>query len=105
MILDQVYSYTPATTALIAMAMGKTVVSGGEPEFYEFIGEKENHPIINATFDVNKLYDSIEKVVLDKNFLSENALKSREFVEKHNNSLIVAKRFVNLWTRKILDVE
>ena len=36
-ILDQVYSYTPATTALLSMALGKTVVSGGEPEYYNFI--------------------------------------------------------------------
>ena len=32
-LLDQLYSYTPATSALLAMAQGKVAVSGGEEEF------------------------------------------------------------------------
>lgn len=94
-ILDQVYSYTPATTALLAMAMGKTVVTGGEPEYYEFIGEKENHPIINASMNVTDLINSLENVIFDKNFLNENANKARNFVEKHNDHKIVAQRYLN----------
>lgn len=99
LILDQAYSYTPATTALIAMAMGKTVVSGGEDIFYEFIGEKDNFPIVNASYDVALLEKAIEKAVLDKDFIKDNARKSRDFVEKHNDMKIVAQRFVDTWTR------
>lgn len=98
-ILDQAYSYTPATTALLAMAMGKTVVSGGEPEFYDFIGENSNHPIINATYDSGNLLSTMERTVTDKKFLEKNAFKSREFVEKHNDSMKVAERFVESWNK------
>lgn len=98
-ILDQVYSYTPATTALISMAMGKTVVSGGENEFYEFIGEKENRPVINASYRLDKLIQSIKEVALDRNFISTNALNSRKFVEKHNDSKIVAQRYLDFWKK------
>ena len=47
-ILDQLYSYTPATNALLAMAQGLVAVSGAEPEYYELIGEKANKPIFNV---------------------------------------------------------
>ena len=43
-LVDQLYSYTPATNALIAMARGLVVVSGAEPEYYEFINENEYTP-------------------------------------------------------------
>lgn len=98
-ILDQAYSYTPATTALIAMAMGKTVVSGGKPEFYDFIGEKENKPIVDTSIDIDKLTDNIRKAALDRDFLIGNSEKSRKFVEKHNDINIVTKRFLKLWNR------
>ena len=37
-LIDQLYSYTPAMNALEAMKNGTVVVSGGEEEFYSFIG-------------------------------------------------------------------
>ena len=100
-VLDQVYSYTPATTALLAMAMGKTVVSGGEPEFYEFIGEPLNHPIVNASLDIDTLASQIEEIALDRHYLFENAEKSRAFIEKHNKETVVAKRFLDFWTKRL----
>ncbi|MCH5223548.1 MAG: hypothetical protein J1E82_05855 [Muribaculaceae bacterium] len=99
-ILDQAYSYTPATTALLSMAMGKVVVSGGEPEYYDFIEEKENHPIVNASYDIEKMTRDLERVVLDRNYLKEASEKSREFVVKHNDTQVVAQRFLNFWTKK-----
>ena len=44
-LLDQLYSYTPAMNGLLAMAKGLVLVGGGEPENYEIIGEKEHRPI------------------------------------------------------------
>ena len=40
LLLDQLYSYTPAMNALLAMAKGIIVVGGGEEENYEILGEK-----------------------------------------------------------------
>lgn len=100
-VLDQVYSYTPATTALLSMAMGKTVVSGGETEYYDFIGEKENRPIINASYDVDELTRTLENLVLNRDFIKSNAYRSREFVEKHNDIEVVARRFLDFWDKKL----
>ena len=96
-VLDQIYSYTPATTALLAMAMGKTVVSGAEPEYYSFINESDLHPIINADLDLEKLTVSIENIIADRNFIATNATRSRKFVEKHNKDILVAGRFLDFW--------
>ena len=102
-VLDQLYSYTPATNALLAMAMGKVVVSGGEPEYYDFIGEYDNRPIINAVPDDDEaLFRSIEEAVLNPRSLIERGIKSREFAIKHNDADVVAKRFIDFWKSKSL---
>lgn len=99
-VLDQLYSYTPATNALLAMAMGQAVVSGGEPEFYDFIGERELRPIINAVPDDDALADAIECAVLDREALARRGREGRVFVERHNDALVVARRFIDFWTRR-----
>lgn len=101
-VLDQIYSYTPATTALMAMAYGLNVVSGGEPDYYRFIGENDNHPIINAPITLDSLTDTIEQIVLHPELIAERGRRSREFVEKHNDCTAVARRYLDFWT-SILD--
>lgn len=100
-VLDQIYSYTPATTALMAMAYGLNVVSGGEPDYYDFIGEKENRPIINAPLELDALEKTIEDVVLHPELIPERGRRSREFVVKHNDCDVVAKRFLDFWTARL----
>lgn len=100
-VLDQIYSYTPATTALMAMAYGLNVISGAEPEYYNFIHELHNHPIINAPIDIEALTSTIENVVLHPELIAERGRRSREFVKKHNDSAIVAKRFLDFWTQTL----
>lgn len=104
-VFDQIYSYTPATTALEAMAMGLTAVSGAEPEFYDFIGERQNFPIVNAPFELEPLEREIEKLVLDPASLRERGLRSREFVERHNSVDTVARRFLDFWMQRLKQKE
>lgn len=99
-VLDQIYSYTPATTALMAMAYGLNVVSGAEPEFYDFIGEHENRPIINAPIDLEPLSATLEQIILNPQQIRERGLRSREFVMKHNDSRVVARRFLDFWNER-----
>lgn len=99
-VVDQLYSYSPATNALQAMASGKIAVSGAEPDFYGFIGEDIIHPVINAVPDDEKLIDLFENLV---NMPPEKLVKlssdGRTFVEKHNSAEVVANRFLNAWER------
>lgn len=100
-LLDQLYSYTPATTALIGMAHGLTAVTGGEDEYYNFIGEKENRPIINAIPDDNELYSILENIVLNPDIIPTRAKANRDFVIKHNDSIVVAKRYLDFWEKQL----
>lgn len=99
-VLDQLYSYTPATNALQAMAMGKITVSGAEPEYYDFIGEKDLKPIVNVTPDDREIYQTLERLVLSSpERLAQLSHQSRRFVEHHNSSRRVAGRFLSSWQR------
>ena len=99
-LLDQLYSYTPATNALLAMAQGLVAVSGAEPEYYELIGEKDNHPIVNV---LPVPEDDIERklrwVIQNKHLLPKWSKDSRAFVEKHNDAMLVANRYLNFWEK------
>lgn len=99
LLLDQIYSYTPATMALEAMASGLTAITGAEQDFYDFIGEKENFPIINAPHDLPALEKCIEEIILNPDRLHENSIRGREFVMKHNSKEVVAGRFLNFWMK------
>ena len=97
-ILDQLYSYTPGTNALIAMAQGLVAVSGAEPEYYDLIGETANKPIVNVSPLVEGDIDhKLSWLVEHRDQLPEMARASRIFVEKHNAAPVVAQRYLDFW--------
>lgn len=98
-VLDQLYSYSPGMNALYAMALGKVVASGGQPEYYDMLGEKDNGPI----FSISPLETDIaERLVslIDNPLQRETIAKDgREWVEKHNDASIVTSRFLTHWNK------
>ncbi len=99
-LLDQLYSYSPAMNGLLAMAMGKILVGGGEPEMYGLLDEKENFPIVNVYPSDEDIFNKLESILLQKNELPEMAEKSRKFVEDHHDYIKVAKQYVDFWNSK-----
>ncbi len=101
-VCDQLYSYTPATTALMGMAMGVVPVSGGEEEFYSFIGEKELRPVFNPDpRDMEDTYRRLTALVEDRARLREMSRTGVEFVQRHNSADLVARRFDEAWEKII----
>ncbi len=100
-VLDQIYSYTPATNAMLAMARGLVTVSGGEPDFYDFIGENTNRPIVNAPLTLDALVETLSDLVVHRDSLSRRGCDSRRFVVEHNDGAVVARRFLNAWTSRL----
>ncbi len=97
-LLDQLYSYTPATNALIAMAQGLVAVSGAEPEYYEFIGAADNRPIVNVTpYDDADIDRQLEYIIQHKDRLPLWSRQSRAFVLEHNAAQVVAERHLHFW--------
>lgn len=101
-VFDQLYSYTPATNALLAMAIGQVAVSGGEEAFYRFIGENELRPVINAVPGRERaLVGRILSFASHRGDLNALGRQGREFVRKHHDVNIVAERFVRFWERRL----
>ncbi|MDO4823293.1 MAG: glycosyltransferase family 1 protein [Bacteroidales bacterium] len=99
-ILDQLYSYTPAMNALLAMAKGLIVVGGGEPENYEILSENELRPIINVLPDEEDCYKKMEQLVLHPEVLPELSRQSIEYIRRHHDHIKVASNYIHLFSQQ-----
>lgn len=98
-ILDQLYSYTPAMNALQAMSQGLIVVGGGEPENYEILGEKELRPIINVLPDEEDCYNKLKDIALHPERIHQMKLDSVEYIRRHHDYSAIAKRYSDLYNQ------
>ena len=98
-LLDQIYSYTPAMNALLAMSQGLIVVSGGEEENYAILDEKELRPIINVLPDEEDIYNQLEQLIRNPERINELKRDSVEYVRRHHDSLKVAQRYIDCWSK------
>ena len=96
-ILDQLYSYTPAMNALVAMGKGLILVGGGEPENYQIIQEEELRPIINVLPDEEDVYRQLEQLVLHPERLERLSAESRLYVARHHDHVKVARQYLQFW--------
>lgn len=98
-VLDQLYSYTPAMTALLGMVQGVVSVSGGEEEYYDFIGQgPELRPVFNPDpRDMEGTYRRFLNLLADPERLSSMSAQGPEFIRRHNDADLVAKRYEKLW--------
>ncbi|MCD8289412.1 MAG: glycosyltransferase family 1 protein [Prevotella sp.] len=96
-ILDQLYSYTPAMNALEAMARGVVCVGGGEPENYEILGEKDLRPIVNVVPNEKSVYEALTRLVNSPGLLRRLQRESVEYVKRHHDHIAVAKRYEQLY--------
>ena len=83
--------------ALQAMSQGLIVVSGGEEENYEILGEKELRPIINVQPDEEDIYRQLEQLVLHPERIPRLKRDSMEYIRRHHDSIKVAQRYLEAW--------
>lgn len=115
-ILDQLYSYTPAMNALQAMSQSLIVVGGAEPEFYalqEGYPEGQKQPLAAENVPISPLRpilnvlpteaDVVEKLswlVQHRHLIPELRQASRNFVARYHDHIKVAKLYLNFWGSK-----
>lgn len=99
-LIDQLYSYTPAMNAFLGMAKGLVVVGGGEPESYHILNEETNKPVINVLPNERDIFEKFEYIIKNKDRIPEWSLKSRQFIEKHHDYVKVAQQYVDFWKSK-----
>lgn len=97
LLLDQLYSYTPAMNALEAMSHGIICVGGGEPENYEILGEEELRPIINVEPNYDSVYSALEEIVLHKDRIPTLKAQSIEYIKRHHDFIKVALQYQDFY--------
>jgi glycosyltransferase involved in cell wall biosynthesis len=98
-LLDQLYGYSPAMNALLAMSKGKIVVGGAEPECYDILDEKELRPMINVVPDETDVYNKLKWIVENKNKLATMQQESIDFIKKHHSPTKVAEQYIKFWNK------
>ena len=96
-ILDQLYSYTPAMNALEAMSRGIIVVGGGEPESYEILHENELRPIVNVEPTYDSVCQQLEHLVSHPELIPTLKQQGFEYIRRHHDYRKVAEQYVNLY--------
>ncbi len=96
-LLDQLYSYTPAMNALEAMAHGLVVVGGGEPENYELLGEQTLRPIVNVRPTEDDVCRQLAWLVEHRDQVPRLSRESRLYVERHHDYRLVARAYLDFW--------
>ncbi len=95
-VVDQVNSYSLGVNGIYALAMGKVVMGGAEPESLISLGI-ERSPVINLLPDAKDIMMKITELLDRKAEISELALESRLFVEKHHSHVKVAQKYLDTW--------
>jgi glycosyltransferase involved in cell wall biosynthesis len=98
-ILDQLYSYTPAMNALEAMARGLIVVGGAEPEHYALMNEHKLQPIINVQPQEESVYQALKELALHPERIPQLKRDSVNYILKHHDYIKVAKRYLEVWSK------
>lgn len=96
-LVDQLYSYTPAMNALNAMAKGLVVVGGGEEEQYAILSEQTLRPIINVLPSLEDSINKIEQLILHPEVLPKLSCDSIEYIHKHHDHIKIAKKYEKLY--------
>lgn len=102
-LLDQLYSYTPAMNALLAMSKGIVAVTGGEQENYDIIGEQELRPIINVQPTYESVYEELKNLILHKDIIPELKHQSVEYVRKHHDYHKVAQQYEDFYKKLLTE--
>ena len=95
-LVDQCYGCGYGMNAIEALAMGKVVLSGNEPE-----NQKEmncyNIPIVNITPNVRQIYNALEILILNPDRIKELSISSRKYAEEVHNCSLVAQKYADLF--------
>ena len=96
-LLDQLYSYTPAMNGLLAMSKGLVLVGGGEEEHYKLLGEEKLRPIVNVKPNEESVYTALKQLLEDPHLIYRLKKESIAYVRRHHDPVRVAQQYVDFW--------
>ena len=89
--------YAAVKLLLLGMAAGQCVVSGAEQMYYDFIGEHHLRPVFNTSPTADGFEALLRNLILNPAQLRHAAAIGREFVARHNDSDLVARRCLDFY--------
>jgi hypothetical protein len=95
-VIDQLNSYSLGVNGVYALAMGKVVMGGAEPESLASLGVRES-PVINLRPNAKCIIDEIEKLLFERERIETLGLQSRKFAEDIHGHIKVARQFIGAW--------
>ncbi len=96
-VVDQTNGYSCGMNALFALAMGKIVLGGAEPEARSLY-DGGGSPVRNILPDAADIAMKLEELLDLASLFPRMGDESRQFVERHHHYLTVADRYVTAWT-------
>lgn len=95
-VIDQMYSHSLGVNGVYALAMGKIVMGGAEPESLKSLGVRSS-PVINLKPNAQSIIDEVEKLLEYRSQISELGYQSRIFAEQVHGHTKVAQQYIQTW--------
>lgn len=95
-VIDQINSYSLGVNGVYALAMGKVVLGGAEPESLKSLGVTSS-PVINLKPNAKSIIDEVEKILKNKNHITSMGRASRKFAENVHGHIKIAEKYIKTW--------
>lgn len=95
-IVDQMYSHSIGLNGVYALAMGKIVIGGAEPESLKSLGVYSS-PVINVKPNPHDLIRKIEGLLEIRKEIPRLGYEGRLFAEKTHSHIKVAGQYIETW--------
>lgn len=99
-LLDQLYGYSPAMNALLAMSKGKIVVGGAEEEYYRLLGENTMRPLVNVTPDEEDVYKKLKALIEQPQDIAHRQQECATLAKQYHSPRKVAEEYLKFWASK-----
>lgn len=98
-VIDQVNSYSCGVNGIYAMAMGKVVIGGAEPESLKSHSVASS-PVFNVWPSVESIVSAVEDVLERRNQIRQMGEEARNYVEVNHSHTKIAQQYIDLWCGK-----
>lgn len=101
-VIDQVYSHSLGMNGIFALAMGKVVLGGAEPEGLKSLGI-DRTPVFNVEPTKESIIERVEELLDKRSSIPEIGFNGRCFVEKVHGHTKVAEKYISTWSASSQD--
>lgn len=96
-VIDQCYGCGYGMNAIEALAMGKVVLSGNEPENQKEMGCSDI-PVVNIIPNVKQIFLVLEDLILNCDKIELLSVRSRKYAESVHSCQVVAQRYIETFS-------